>query len=85
MKTFGHLAKAAHNAHALEHRYVQLVIHRKRRPSNWDRVRIFPGVYGLYGRCVGETTPGSYMIDVSINDIFVAENRQAARSGSVDR
>ncbi len=41
----------------------------KRAPKNWDRALIMPGVYG---RIVGSTEPGKYMVDVAIADV-VAE------------
>jgi hypothetical protein len=48
------------------HRYVQVQM-RRSRPRNWDRVRVFPGVYG---RCIGECDErGVFLIDVPIEPL----------------
>lgn len=48
------------------HRWVQVQM-RRSRPRNWDRVRVFPGVYG---RCIGECDErGVWLIDVPIEPL----------------
>lgn len=47
------------------HRFVPVRVQRRTRPKNWDRIRVFPGVYG---RCIGEMDEKHwYLVDVPID------------------
>lgn len=39
---------------------------RKAKPRNWDRVRLFPGVFG---RCIGELEPGRFQVEARAGDL----------------
>ncbi len=50
------------------HTYAPLRVQRKTKPKNWDRVRVFPGVYG---RCIGEMDAKHwYLIDVPLDALL---------------
>jgi hypothetical protein len=40
--------------------------------GNWDRKRIMPGVFG---RIIGSTKPGHYLVDVHVADVVRALER----------
>jgi hypothetical protein len=40
--------------------------------GNWDRKRILPG---CYGRIIGSTAPGRYLVDVAVVDLVRALER----------
>ncbi len=59
---------------AAGHRYVQLVVHRERRPRT-NRIRIMPGVLGVY---IGETAnAGFHMVDVLLDDLIPALEKES--------
>lgn len=64
--TYEELRSAVQRARDLGHDWMQFVVCRSRPPSNWDRVRVWPG---LHGRCIGETSPGRFLIDVHMLDV----------------
>lgn len=45
--------------------WLQLKVSRKSTPKNWSRVRVLPGAYG---RCIGELSPGWFLIDIRTAD-----------------
>lgn len=63
------LIAAAEAAMGKGHRYVQITRSWQRSPKNWDRARVMPGVYG---RIVGEVTPGRYLVDVPVGELLSA-------------
>jgi hypothetical protein len=53
---------------------MQLVVLRRSKPRNWDRVRVAPE---CFGRVVAEIARRRYLVDVSVRDVEVL----LARSG----
>lgn len=49
-----------------------LKLTRKRKPRNWDRVRVLPGVWG---RIIGSDSGGVYYVVVAIVDVVAALER----------
>lgn len=59
---------------ATGHRYVQLIVQRDRRPRT-QRIRIMPGVLGVY---IGETGHvGRHLADVLIDDLIKALEKRS--------
>jgi hypothetical protein len=74
--TWSELYDAAHTAHAKGHRYIQIQMRKRRRPRNWDRVRVYASIYG---RCIGECDQkGVYLIDVPLDQFWPAEHKSTA-------
>lgn len=67
----GVIALLEHAQRASEQGLTRMVVMKswRRAPRNWDRVLLLPG---CYGRIVGSTTPGRYMVDVVIADLVSA-------------
>lgn len=57
---------------------IQLIVKRRSRPRNWDRVRVMPG---LYGRIVGHVGDHRYMVDVLVSELAAALHKRPAPKG----
>lgn len=64
--TLDDLRSEVERAKGLGHGWMQFKVRRSKSPANWDRVRVLPGVYG---RCIGETDRGTFIVDVRIEDV----------------
>lgn len=63
---FDEIRTELRRAKRLGHTWMQFKVRRTRSPKNWDRVRV---IRGVYGRCIGETTKGTFVIDVRLDDL----------------